>query len=194
MLHLDQQIAKFQAALISDVGLTSDESTKVATYIATDIRFLPKEIKDSVSAASWVPLHLRLEALGSFQRWSDFAIAERGKPDIVRAAVVVQTYICFVYLKDACFEALGEQLPSTSVTSRCAVFLSRGKVRDFRNAFSHGNWCHRPNVPTLDCWVACDARNPNGVHRHFEVSNEELDFWQTLSRGVAYVTYDQLGR
>ncbi len=192
MQRLDRQIAKFESDLVAGVAITIEESRKVATHVATDVRFLPKAAKDEISLASWVPLQSRFKELVAFQRWSDFAVAQQDKPEITHAAVIVQTYVCFVYLKDACFEILAARLPTHSVTAKCCAFLSRAKVRDFRNAFSHGNWCYSPNIAALDCWVALDARDPNGPHRQFQVTQAELDFWQTLSRGVAYATYQQL--
>lgn len=192
MLHLDKQIARFASDLISQVGLTADESIKVATLIASEVRFLPPDIKTEISIASCVPLKNRLEELHAFQVWNDFSTDHKENPAVVRAQVIVQNYVCFTYLKDACFEVLSQRLPSESVTTRCAKFLCRDKVRDFRNAFSHSNWCYMPDYSGLECWVAEDSRKPNGAHRKFVVSQGEIDFWQALSRGTAYATYLQL--
>ena len=192
MLPLDKQIARFKSDLIGQVGLTADESNKVATLISSEVQFLPPEIKTEISAASWVPLKNRLEELEAFQAWNKFSAAHKEKPAVVRAQVVVQNYVCFTYLKDACFEVLSRRLPPESVSTRCAKFLCRDKVRDFRNAFSHSNWCYMRDYSGLECWVAEDSRKPDGPHRKFVVSQGELDFWQTLSRGTAYATYLQL--
>jgi hypothetical protein len=153
---------------------------------------LPTEAKTEIRAASPVPLSARLEELVAFQAWSDFATSVKRNPAITRASVVVQNYICFVYLKDACFEVVAKRAAAGSVAARSAEYLSRSAVRDFRNAFSHANWRYNASFTGLECWVLEDARNRSGAMRHFEVSQSDLNFWQTLSRGVAYATYEQL--
>ena len=193
MKHLDSQLAKFREPLVSEVRLTDIESSKVATLVASEVRFLSEPAKAAVAAASWVPIRARLNQLRSFQRWSEFAQKNAKFPEIGHARLIVQNYICFTYLKDACFEVLGRSLDGATVAARCSHYLSSGKLRDFRNAFSHSNWCLSDDAKALDCWVAVDARRPNGAHRAFQVRAVELDFWQSLSRGVAYATYENLG-
>ena len=192
MQHLDKQLAMFSSRLCTEVGLKSEEASKLATLVAADIRFLPVETKQEVRAASPVSLSDRLDELVAFQAWSDFAHSSRKNPAIIRASVVVQNYICFVYLKDACFEVVAKRAPAGSVAARCAEYLSRGAVRDFRNAFSHANWRYNSTFSGLECWVLEDPRSKSGTMRHFEVPQEDLNFWQALSRGVAYATYEQL--
>jgi hypothetical protein len=192
MKHLDKQLAAFKSQLEEQVGLTPEESTKVATLVAADVRFLSPAVKAKIVAASPVPLGLRLDELVAFQKWSELASTIQGNPAVTRAQVIVQNYICFVYLKDACFEVLAQHAPNGSVAARCAGFLSGGVVRDFRNAFSHANWCYNTDFSGLQCWVLQDARRKNGPMHHFEVFQQDLDFWQALSRSVAYATYEQL--
>lgn len=192
MQHLDRQLAAFRDRLLRDVKLTPSEAGKVATMVASDIRFLPVKTKAKIKAASPVPLSARFEELVAFQSWSDFTTSIKSNPSITRASVVVQNYICFVYLKDACFEVVAKHAAPESVAARASDYLSRGAVRDFRNAFSHANWCYSASFTGLECWVLEDLRNRSGPMRHFEVSQADLNFWQTLSRGVAYATYEQL--
>jgi hypothetical protein len=192
MKYLDKQLAAFKTQLEEQIGLTAEESTKVSTLVAADVRFLPPTVKAEIVAASPVPLGLRLDELVAFQKWSELASSIKGNPAVTRAQVIVQNYICFVYLKDACFEVLARRAPNGSVAARCAGFLSRGAVRDFRNAFAHANWCYNANFTGLQCWVLQDVRRKDGPIRHFEVFQQDLNFWQALSRSVAYATYEQL--
>ncbi len=106
MQHLDRQLAVFRDRLCGEVGLKPEDAGKVATLVAADIRFLPVEAKEEIKAASPVPLSARFEELVAFQVWSDFATSIGSNPAITRASVVVQNYICFVYLKDACLRLL----------------------------------------------------------------------------------------
>ena len=106
MKHLDQQLAAYESELRRDVSLQPDECGKVATLVAADIRFLPSEVKDEIRAASPVPLRARYDELIAFQAWNDFASSIRARPEVTRAQVIVQNYICFGYLKDAGMENL----------------------------------------------------------------------------------------
>jgi len=146
MQHLDRQLAAFRNRLCDEVGLKPEDASKVATLVAADIRFLPIEAKDEIRAASPVPLNSRFEELVAFQAWSDFSTSVKNNPAIARASVVVQNYICFVYLKDACFEVVAKRAISGSVAACCSAFLSQGAVRDFRNAFSHANWQYSSSI------------------------------------------------
>lgn len=191
-VFLDQQLAAFDAELQHSVGLNANESHKVATFVSADVRFLPKDVKAEIEAASPVPLSARREELIAFQAWNDFAQSITANPAITRAQVITQNYVCFSYLKDACFEVIVRKSAADSVAARCSRFLTTGSVRDFRNAFSHANWCYNANFTGLKCWVLEDARRRDGKLREFVVTQNELTFWQALARGVAYATYEQL--
>lgn len=106
--------------LKQQVGLDPAECRKVASLVAADIRFLPGSVKDEIVAASPVPIEVRLEELVAFQAWMDIARSLKKSPVVTRAQVIVQNYICFVYLKDACFEVLAVRASPGSVAQRCA--------------------------------------------------------------------------
>ena len=192
MQYLDRQLAGFKAQLQSEVILSAEEAIKVATFVSTDIRFLPEPAKKEIAATSPVPLSARLDELVAFQQWADLASSIQRNPAVTRAQVIVQIYVCLVYLKDACFEEIARRAAHDSVAARCAAYLSSGTVRDFRNAFSHANWCYKSDFSGLECWVLENARRKEGRMRHFQVSQQDLDFWQALARCVAYATYTQL--
>jgi hypothetical protein len=189
---LNRQLAVHRKRLLRDVGLTADEASKVATLVASDIRFLSPAAKAEIKAASPVQISARIDELLVFQAWMDLTHSLPKHPTIVRAQVIVQNYVCFVYLKDACFEVISKQAAPRSVAARCAKHLSRGAVRDFRNAFSHANWQYNSTYTGLECWVLQNAHNRLGPLKHFYVSQDDLTFWQGLSRAVSYATYLQL--
>lgn len=189
---LNRQLAVHRKRLLGDVGLTADEASKVATLVASDIRFLSPDAKAEIKAASPVQIAARIDELLVFQAWMDLAHSLPKHPTIVRAQVIVQNYICFIYLKDACFEVISKQAAPKSVAARCAKHLTRGAVRDFRNAFAHANWQYNSTYTGLECWVLQNSHNRSGPLKHFRVSQDDLTFWQALSRAVAYATYLQL--
>jgi hypothetical protein len=192
MQHLDRQLRAYKDQLITEVRLSSQETSKVATLVASEVRFLPSSAKERIAASSPIPISARLDELRAFQSWMDWASQAKGRPEVTRAQVITQNYVCFVYLKDALFQALLNNTSSDSVTARCAQFLSKSSVRSFRNAVAHANWCYKPDFSGLQCWVLKDARNPDQGMRYFEVSQKDIDFWQSLARGVAYAAYTQL--
>jgi hypothetical protein len=188
MEYIDKQISKYSQFLISEVKLNRTESMNVASLVEEEIK-AKKSFQRRFRNASPIPIKSRLDELNSFQSWSDFNnFIQNTDPCITRTAVIAQCYICFVYLKDSCFELLIDLNPKFVVT-RCAKYLSEGKVRDFRNAFSHVNWHYNKDFSGLICWVREEANNSKSKMRNFVVSQQELSFWQTLSRGVAYATF-----
>ncbi len=189
--NLDQQMARWSARLVLELKITEVESQKLATNIASEVRFLPKDAKDSIAAASPVPLADRLQELQAFQGWMDTAHRLPKSPFIVRAQVITQNYICFVYLPEACFRILSKVAPIGSVTRRCSQYLSDNPVRAFRNSIAHANWTYRDDFGAVVYWARKGSDPTEPMHR-FEVEQEELSYWQELSRCVAYAAFSNL--
>ncbi|MDE2196261.1 MAG: hypothetical protein KGJ56_03625 [Gammaproteobacteria bacterium] len=189
--HLDSQMKGFSSQLTSKVDLTTEIAGKPATVVAADIRFLAPEQKAEIQAASPVPTQDRLNELKAFQGWMEHAQKVGNNPFIKRAQVLTQNYICFVYLPEACFRILAKVCPSDSAIKKCARFLSNNPVRAFRNAVAHANWTYRPDFEAIIYW-AREGSDPNEPLKKFEVSQHDLEFWQALSRCVAYAAYSNL--
>lgn len=114
------------------------------------------------------------------------------EPLVGRARVVTQMYICFVYLPESCFRILAKVAPSGSAARKSAQFLSNNPVRAFRNAFAHANWTYRqPDHAAITYW-ARKGSEPDEPLERFEVEQKDLDFWQALSRCVAYAAFSNL--
>lgn len=188
---LDVQMQGFAARLTSDVKLTPKMAAKLATTIAADVRFLSPEQKNEMRAASPVPLKDRLAELQAFQGWMDQARTIRNNPFVTRAQVLSQSYICFVYLPEACFRVLARACLSGSAAKKCAQFLSNNPVRAFRNAVAHANWTYRSDFGAIVYWARKGGEQHEPLER-FEVEQTDLSFWQSLSRCVAYVAYSNL--
>jgi hypothetical protein len=169
------------------VRVPAEAVEKLATTITADVRFLKSEQKAEIRAASRVPVQDRLAELQAFQGWMDHANSIRSNPCIARAQVLSQNYICFVYLPEACFRVLAKACPSGSATKRCAQFLINNPVRAFRNAI----WTYRADFGAIIYW-ARKGSEPDEPTERFEVEQNDLFFWQALSRCVAYVAYSNL--
>ena len=189
--HLDAQMRAYSARLTSEVKLTPEMAEKLATTIAADVRFLSPEQKAEIRAASPVPLQDRLAELQAFQGWMDQARTVRNNPFVTRAQVLSQNYICFVYLPEACFRVLSKVCPNGSAAKKCARFLSNNPVRAFRNAVAHSNWTYRADYGAIIYW-ARKGNDPSEALQQFEVCQNDLSFWQTVSRCVAYAAYSNL--
>lgn len=181
----------FSARLTSEVKLTPEMAEKLATTIAADVRFLSPEQKAGIRAASPVPLQDRLAELQAFQGWMDQARTVRNNPCVTRAQVLSQNYICFVYLPEACFHVLSKVCPSGSAARKCAQFLSNNPVRAFRSAVAHSNWTYRADFGAIIYW-ARKGSDPSEALQQFEVEQNDLSFWQAVSRCVAYAAYSNL--
>ncbi|MGD0217978.1 MAG: hypothetical protein ABSC45_10785 [Desulfobaccales bacterium] len=188
---IDKQMSNFSGKLKTEVGLRDDEIAKVATLVAAEVRFLNPSTKAKIVAASPVPIANRVDELKAFQAWMDFASTVISNPAITRAQVIVQNYVCFVYLSEACFLALRKGTPPGSLTRRCSQFLTDNPIRAFRNAIAHSNWTYRPDFHGLVFW-AKKGSVPDEPLSRFEVNQEDLNFWQALSRAVAYSAYISL--
>lgn len=189
--HLDTQMQLFSTRLTNEVKLTPEVASKLATTIASDVRFLSLEQKAEINAESPVSLADRLYELQAFQGWMDQAHTIHNNPYVTRAQVLSQIYICFVYLPESCFRILAKTCPSGSAAKKCAQFLSNNPVRAFRNAVAHANWTYRADFNAIIYW-ARKGSDPNEPLEKFEVEQADLSFWQALSRCVAYVAYSNL--
>lgn len=188
---LDQQMASWASRLIDEVKVSDEHSRKLATSIAGEIRFLPPEAKVEITSASPVQLELRIQELQAFQGWMDLIRQSKSSPFMTRAQVITQNYVCFVYLPESCFRVLSKVAPSGSAARKCAQFLSNNPVRAFRNAIAHANWCYRDDYQAIVYW-ARKGSDPDEPLRRYEVAQEDLSFWQSLSRCVAYAAFSNL--
>jgi hypothetical protein len=188
---LDEQMASWSTQLVSEVKLSDADSRKLATVIASEVRFLPAAAKKEILDASPVRLGDRLQELQAFQGWMDIVQRSASSPFVVRAQVITQNYISFVYLPEACFRILSKLTPSGSRTRKCTRFLSNGRVRMFRNAIAHANWSYRADFNAIVYWARKGADPQENLER-FEVAQEELSFWQSLSRCLAYAAFSNL--
>lgn len=187
---LDLQLQQFSSLLRAELKLDVDQSNRLATTISQDLDNLSDETRNALRDSSLVPIKDRLDELVAFQGWTE-AAASLDHPSIVRAHVITQNYVCFVYLGESCFSILKKNLPSGSSTRKACQFLTDNPVRAFRNAIAHANWKYKEDYSGIEFWArkGSDANEPLVK---LEVDQVTLNFWQALSRTVAYVTFTKL--
>lgn len=191
MENLDKQLEVWSERLQKDVKIKPEDTSKIATTIAKEVRWLTIEQKNEIRSASPVNIEKRYEELIAFQAWMDIANNSKIHPAVIRAQVIVQNYICFVYLNESCFRVLKKYLPDGSVSKKCCNFLINNPIRAFRNAIAHSNWSYKDDFTGIQYWSR-KGSDPNEALQKFEVNDEELRFWQSLARVVAYSSYENL--
>ena len=186
--NLDVQMRRYSPRLRDDLRIDSVASNHLATSIARECAALPPHAVAEIRAQDIVGLDTRLEELIAFQSFMDLAGSIPHHPAVVRAQVITQNYLCFVYLGDSCFKVLQKHVPSGSTTRKCCRFLTDNPIRAFRNALAHANWRYNADFSGLRFW-ARKGSDTNEPLSEFEVSQLELGFWQALSRCVSYVAF-----
>lgn len=191
MEYLDQQMVFWSEKLITDLKIKKEDTHKLATTIASEVRWLPIEKKKEIVMATPVSIKSRYEELIAFQGWMDIIHGGEKDPYKIRAQLIVQNYICFVYLNESLFRILIKHLPKDSTSKKCCSFLVNNPVRAFRNAIAHSNWCYKSDFSGIRYW-AKKGSNPNEPLIEFEVNQNDLSFWQAMSRCTAYAAYENL--
>jgi hypothetical protein len=189
MQYLDAQMQHWSTRLRDDLRIGPPESNQLATAIAREVAALPDDAKQRVNGVSKIPLRVRIDEIVAFQGWMDHVRATAEPPPVVvRAQVVYQNYVCFVYLGDSCFNVLKKELTPSSVAKKCCKFLTDNPVRAFRNAVAHANWRYLPDFSGLEYWARKGA-DPAEPMVRFEVTQHDLGFWQALARCTAYASF-----
>lgn len=129
-----------------------------------------------------IPPERYIEELTAFQVWMDIAHANNRNPVIVRAQVMTELYVAFVWLRDSLMRPAAAVLPPGATLAEVERFLASGRRRALRNAIAHGRWCYLPDFGGLEYWA---EPSRGKQHERFEISQTDLDAWQLLSRGVA---------
>ncbi|MDT8302576.1 MAG: hypothetical protein RQ760_13915 [Sedimentisphaerales bacterium] len=138
-----------------------------------------------------IGIHSRLDELVGFQKWMDIVHSSQVHPAVIRAQIIAQNYICFVYLGDSLFKVLRKRIPNESVTKKCCKFLTDNPVRAFRNALAHGNWKYTGDFSGLIYWSKKGDRKDEPLTK-WKVSKNQLGLWQAIARCTGYVVFTEL--
>lgn len=187
---LDLQMQQWTELLVDSVRIERKFSDKIASMMHEEIANFAKDtrIKLFELLSDPIPVENRLEELWAFQGWMDIANNLLKNPCVTRAQIIVQNYICFVYLNDSCYKNLRKYASSGSVTKRCCDYLINNPIRAFRNAISHSNWKYSNDHKKI-IFYAKKGNSEDEPMIRWEVSDIDLDFWQSLARCTAYTAY-----
>lgn len=112
MEYLNEQMRRWSSRLRDDLMILPPASNRLASAISVEVAGLSAEAKQRIRDTSLIPLETRIEELQAFQGWMELVRQSDLLPVVVRAQVITQNYICFVYLGEACFKVLSKELPS----------------------------------------------------------------------------------
>lgn len=175
--------------LRDDLGISAAESQSLATSIFNDVSELSDDVKAN-QLSDLLTFGERFNELALFMNY----LADRqssGNISVIEghAHVVLSSYLCFVYLGDACFIRLRKLVPSGSVSKKCFKFLTENPVRAFRNAVAHANW--KVEDRRIVFW-ARKGSDENEPLVEFTVDDSDRAFWFFLSLCAAKATYAAL--
>jgi hypothetical protein len=185
--HLDLQMRAYLSFFRDKFRIAAPQNNSIATSMAQEIRNLDKKVHISDE----VGIQSRLDELVAFQKMMDIVHSSQVHPAVIRAQVIVNNYLCFVYLGDSVFKVLRTEMPNESVTSKCCKFLTDNPVRAFRNALAHANWKYKEDFSGLIYWAKKGDQKDEPL-TEWQVSQNQLDLWQALARCTGYVVFTEL--
>ena len=111
---MDSQMKKWSPFFTEQLKIPHEKTNTIASIISSETINIPQKSREEIIAFLSVPVSLqhRLDELKAFQGWMDTANSIQRNPFVTRAQVIVQNYICFVYLGEACFKTLKKYLES----------------------------------------------------------------------------------
>lgn len=179
--HLDRQLLSVRFGSESP-ALPEHAWAHLATTIYGEVAALDEAATNQLRVELVIPPERYVEELTASQAWMDIAHANPSNAVLVRAQVMTELYVAFVWLRDSVMRPAAQAVSEQAVLVAVEAFLSSGPRRMLRNAVAHGRWCYLPGFTGLECWAEPSRGQP---HQRFELSQTDLGAWQLLSRGTA---------
>lgn len=154
----------------------------LASTIYDEVSDLDESVASRLRNSMPIPLEHYVEEMTAFQSWMDISRSNAGNPAIVRAQVMTELYVAFVWLRDSVMKPIAAVLDDQTAFATVEKFLRSGRRRAFRNAIAHGRWYYLPDYSGLEYWAASRSGQQ---HERFEITRADLEAWQLLSRGAA---------
>jgi len=170
--HLDSQLRSLDA--LTEIEGIESVREQIASTIYAEVRQLDECAHNKLRKKVKISPEEYLVEMVAFQGWMDFANTPGRDPVIVRAQVITQLYVGFVWLKDSLLKPVKEML-GASTTAAIVEFFDTGDRRLLRNAVAHGRWQYLPDFSGLKHWE-------DGEHA---VLVNDLNAWQLLSRATS---------
>jgi hypothetical protein len=155
-------------------GVSDIAWRRMATAIHSEVRAIDEQ---ALRGSLPISPERYAEEMEAFQAWMNFAAEHRENPVLVRAQVMTELYVAFVWLHGSLMRPLSERVDETTVFAAVWRFFDDGQRRHLRAAIAHGRWTYTRDFKGLELWMSRSER--------LELQQADLDAWQMLSRGVA---------
>ncbi|WP_100792367.1 hypothetical protein [Leptospira brenneri] len=190
---LDLQMKAYQQELVENVFLNYQQTIKIATNLGIDFTNSKERILREINENDKISFNDRYNEFLSFQGMMDIFNSNKSilkNPEIVRMQVIAQNYISFTYFNEIIYHSVEKFMQNDSVAKKCINFITTGRVRLFRNAFSHGNWKYKSDYSGL-IFYARENKHDTSL-KEFHLEDFELGFWQSLSRTINYTLLETI--
>lgn len=212
---IDKQIAPFEARIVNEIKMPGKLARVVASTVFDEVGAIADDkLLQQLRESSPLSIRHRLFLFEDFQIW-DRAIMptltdptsslppERIRNAFLEMQAIVRMYMSVVFASDGLFEKLAKSGPTE--TRKCARYFRNNRMRALRNAVAHGNW-QLVAPDSLRYWARKGAgidpcphcRKPQQEEplEVFNASNDDMNFYLALTRGVtwaALLALDQHG-
>lgn len=192
LVHLGEQLIRAKDA--SEVPELRDaEWPHLDTLAYHEVLSLRPMDLASLRANIPIPPERYREEMQAFQAWMEIAHRHASNAVVVRAQVITNLYVAFVWLRDSVLKPVSDALGKSTVFGCIFDFLNVGTPRRLRNAVARGRWTYSSEFGGLECWDG----PPEGPFEHFTVSQRDLNAWQMVSRAMgiaAILALSEAGR
>jgi hypothetical protein len=124
LVSLDQQLSGARSASEAP-ALTDRVWSTLATTVHDEVLALGEQVTNQLRIAMFIPPERYVDELKAFQAWMTIADANAGNPAIVRAQVMTELYVAFVWLRDSLMKPIAERMPDDSTFAAVAQIPQR---------------------------------------------------------------------
>ncbi len=179
--HLDGQLLVFEDCEDAPTIYASVRD-RLASTIYAEVRSLDDASVNRLRGAMPIPPERYVEEMLAFQKWTEVARQNRRDPFVVRARVMTELYVAFVWLRDSVRVPVREAVGEGTTTWTVCHFLESGPRRLLRNAIAHGRWTYLADFSGIEYWAEPSRGKPL---QRYEIKQDEFGPLQTVSRGAS---------
>ena len=161
--NLDRQLSAFHWNTDAPAIPPADRP-RVATLVHAEVAALPEVRMNQIRQQILIPPERYVEEMTAFQAWTSLSDALGRDPVVVRARVMTELYVSFVWLRDALMAPVAGATPANGTVAVVERFLKSGRRRLLRNAIAHGRWCYLAQFDGLEIWAEPSRGQPHQRH------------------------------
>lgn len=183
----DQQLARHELKLRDELQIDAFSVRRLASKVWEDVSALATERRQLIVESSPVSPRDRIHQIEQTIAFNAACNPDlfANVPGVAYAHTITLSYISVVYLSETLFDVIYKILEPNSPGKKSAAYLRNNPVRAFRNALAHGHWKFRSDGTAIEYWARKGSTGTEPMAK-WEVSQNDLVFWYSLSRAVGY--------